>query len=60
MAGYNSLPNYYRTMWAMQQFHQYDMETQLNWYPYERDVFVQMTVQHLEQEEQRLRQSQHG
>lgn len=56
MVGHNSLQNWYQTMWALRQHHKYDDAYMEEWIPYERDIYVDMTVRFLEEEKTRLQQ----
>ncbi|AMQ66120.1 baseplate hub assembly catalyst protein [Stenotrophomonas phage vB_SmaS-DLP_6] len=54
--GYNSLSNYYQTMFALRQHHKYDDAYMESWIPYERDIYVEMLLAHLEEEKLKMRQ----
>jgi len=52
---HESIENYYKTNFAMMQHHNYslsDLETMIPW---EREIYIQMLVKHLEQEKERNR-----
>jgi len=54
MTGYSNIAVYYNTMFSLMQHHKYSMSDLNNMYPYERDLFVELLMQHLKQvEEQR-------
>ena len=54
MTGYSNIAVYYNTLFALMQHHKYSMSDLNNMYPYERDLFVELLMQHLKQvEEQR-------
>lgn len=56
MVGHNNLQNWYQTMWALRQHHKYDDAYMEEWIPYERDIYVDMTMRFLEEEKARLQQ----
>lgn len=49
--GYNSLENYYRTIFALKQHHKYLISEIENLMPFERDIFVDMLVTFLKEQE---------
>ena len=54
MTGYSNIAVYYNTMFSLMQQHKYSMSDLNDMYPYERDLFVDLLMQHLKQvEEQR-------
>jgi hypothetical protein len=54
MTGYSNIAVYYNTMFSLMQHHKYSMSDLNDMYPYERDLFVDLLMQHLKQvEEQR-------
>jgi hypothetical protein len=54
MTGYSNIAVYYNTLFALMQHHKYSMSDLNDMYPYERDLFVELLMQHLKQvEEQR-------
>ena len=54
MTGYSNIAVYYNTMFSLMQHHKYSMSDLNDMYPYERDLFVELLLQHLKQvEEQR-------
>lgn len=55
---HNSLENYYGTVFALVQHHKYSITEIENMLPFERDIYVDMLVKHLEEVE-RLKQK-HG
>ncbi len=44
------LENYFRTNFALIQFHKYSLTEIENMMPWERDVYVSMLIDHLEEE----------
>jgi hypothetical protein len=47
MMDYNSLDNYYNTMFSMIQHHKYNPSEIESMIPFERDLYVQMLINHL-------------
>ena len=52
------LENYYKINFALIQFHKYSLTEVENLIPWERDVYVGLLQQHLEDE--KLKKQQHG
>ena len=52
------LESYFRINFALMQFHKYSLTEVENLIPWERDVYIGLLQQHLEDE--KLRQQQHG
>jgi hypothetical protein len=48
---HNTLEYYYRLNFSLVQFHKYSLTEIENWMPWEREVFVGLLNQHLEEEE---------
>jgi|TARA_B100000700_G_C14406777_1_gene561711 hypothetical protein len=46
-----SLENYFRLNFALMQYHKYSLTEIENWMPWERDIYVGLLKQHLEDEE---------
>jgi len=44
--------SYYKTNFALMQFHKYALSDLENMIPFEREVYLQMLMQHLEEEAQ--------
>ena len=58
MTGYSNIPIYYNTIWSLVQHHKYSMTEVYEMYPYERDLFVELLMQHIkDQEEERSRRN---
>lgn len=55
--GHDSLYNHYKMQFALMQYHKYDLQSIENMMPFEREVYVSLLVQHLEEEKQRMQQS---
>ena len=47
------LENYFRLNFALMQYHKYSLTEIENMMPWERDVYVALLKQHLEEEEQK-------
>lgn len=50
--------NFYKTNFALMQYHKYSLEELENMMPFEREIYVSLLVQHLEEEKQRLKSNQ--
>lgn len=59
MFSQESLGNYYETMFAMKQHHNYEISDLENMIPWERQVYVNMLNNHLELEQQRAKAEQY-
>ena len=55
---HNSLEGYYKTNFAFMQYHKYSLTEIENMIPWERDVYVGLLQQHLEDEELKRKQQQ--
>jgi hypothetical protein len=56
------LENYYRLNFALMQYHKYSLTEIENMMPWERDIYVALLQQHLEEEEEKAKaqQAQYG
>jgi len=54
------LENYFRLNFALMQYHKYSLTEIENMMPWERDVYVMLLQNHLEEEEQRVQQGANG
>jgi len=52
MTGYGNISVYYQTLFSLKQHHKYSLEDIYTMYPYERDLFVELTNQYLHQVEE--------
>ena len=52
--GHESLHNYYRMNFALMQYHKYSLTELDDMIPFERELYVAMLVQYLEEEKQRI------
>lgn len=58
MTGYSNIAVYYTTIFSLVQHHKYSMTEVNEMYPYERDLFVDLLIKHLkEQEEENKRRN---
>ena len=55
---HENLGNYYKTNFALIQHHKYSLTELENMLPWERDVYVNMLLQHLEEENEKIKQMQ--
>ena len=51
-----SLENYYKTNFALMQHHKYSLTELENMIPWERDVYVNLLIAHIQEEERRQKQ----
>ena len=54
------LENYFRLNFALMQYHKYSLTEIENMIPWERDVYVTLLKQHLEEEEEKAKQRANG
>lgn len=55
---HNTLANYYKTMFAYKIHHNWDMQYIDNMIPFEMEIYSALLVQHVEEENEKLRQQQ--
>ena len=55
MFGYENLGNHYQTNFAMMQYHKYSLTELENMIPWEKDVYVNMLIKYLEQENEKMK-----
>ena len=53
---YNNLSNYYRLTFQLMQHHNYSITELENMIPFERDIYVAMLLDYLEEEKQKAQQ----
>ena len=53
------LENYFRLNFSLMQYHKYSLTEIENMIPWERDVYVGLLKNHLEEEEQKAQQQRH-
>ena len=51
------LENYFRLNFALMQYHKYSLTEIENWMPWERDIYVALLQQHLEEEKAKQEQA---
>lgn len=51
---HEDLANFYKMNFAMMQYHKYSLAEIENMMPFEKEIYVAMLIQHLEEEKQRL------
>lgn len=56
--GHNSLENYYLTAFAMVQHHKWSLTELEDMMPYERDIYVNMLVNWVQEENERIKNQQ--
>ena len=56
MLGNESLMNYYKTNFALMQYHKYSLTELEEMIPWERDVYIIMLLQYLEDEKKKLKE----
>jgi hypothetical protein len=57
MVGYFDLASWYKTVFALQQHHGYQLTSIEEWLPYERDIYVSLLIQHLKEEAERAKKN---
>jgi len=55
-----SLESYFRINFALMQYHKYSLTEIENMIPWERDVYVSLLKQHLEEEKEKQKQNESG
>jgi hypothetical protein len=53
---HDNLKNYYTTNFALMQHHKYSLTELESMLPWERDIYVTMLAQHIEEENERIKQ----
>lgn len=51
---HDSLANYYKANFALMQYHKYSLVDIENMIPFEREIYVAMLMQYLEEEKQKI------
>jgi len=54
--GHDSLANYYKTNFALMQHHKYSLSDLEDMIPFERDIYIMLLSQHIEEENDRIQQ----
>jgi len=55
---HDNLKNYYTTNFSLMQHHKYSLTELENMLPWERDIYVTMLIQYIEQENEKIKQRQ--
>jgi len=55
---HESLTNYYSTNFQLMQHHKYSLTELENMIPWEREIYIQLLLQHLQEERERVKQKQ--
>ncbi len=58
--GHDDLHNFYKMNFALMQYHKYTLADLENMIPFEREIYITMLVQYLEEEKQRLESRKNG
>jgi hypothetical protein len=53
---HENLRNYYKTNFALMQHHKYSLSELETMLPWERDIYVAMLIQYIEEENEKLKQ----
>ncbi len=56
MLSHESLFNHYKTNFALMQYHKYSLTELENQMPFEREIYVEMLIKHLQEEKQKAEQ----
>ena len=56
--GHDNLGNYYQTNFALMQHHKYSLTELDNMLPWERDIYISLLIQYIEQENQKIKERQ--
>lgn len=55
---YDNLKNYYKTNFALMQHHKYSLTELENMMPWERDIYISLLIQYIEEENQKIKERQ--
>lgn len=58
MFRHDTLRNYYKTNFSLMQHHKYSLTELENMIPWERDIYVTLLIQYIEEENQKLKDKQ--
>jgi hypothetical protein len=58
--GGESLATYYQTNFSLMQHHKYDLETLENMIPFERELYIMLLTQYLDEQKQQAQLQQKG
>ena len=57
---HESLESFYRTNFALMQYHKYSLGDLEGMLPWEREIYVDLLLQHIREENEKLREKQRG
>ena len=57
MLSHNNLLIYYKNIFALAQHHKYQISEIENLIPYERDIYVDLLLAHIEQQKEKMKQT---
>ena len=55
---HDNLENYYKTNFSLIQHHKYSLTELENMLPWERDIYIAMLIQYIEEENQKIKEMQ--
>ena len=55
---HDNLSNYYKTNFSLMQHHKYSLTELESMIPWERDIYIAMLIQYIEEENQKIRERQ--
>ena len=55
---HDNLKNYYKTNFSLMQHHKYSLTELENMMPWERDIYISMLIQYIEEENAKIREKQ--
>lgn len=58
MIGHEDLESYYRTNFALMQYHKYSLTEIENMIPWEREIYLSLLEQHIKEEEEKASRKQ--
>ena len=57
---HENLESLYRTNFALMQYHKYSLSELEDMIPWEREIYVEMLMQHIKEENEKIREKQRG
>ena len=57
---HENLESLYRTNFALMQYHKYSLTELEDMIPWEREIYVEMLMQHIKEENEKIREKQRG
>jgi len=58
--GHESLANLYKTNFSLMQHHKYSLSELEDMMPFERDVYLMLLIQHIEEENRKIQEQQNS